>query len=139
MSSINDEVRIATTAAKAYEALTRQAGYRAWWNAAAQVAESAGGEAKLYFVKDGAPVNMTFRIDEMKANESVRWSCIAHDMPSWVGTTLNWRIKDGGGAVVVSLDHSGWKDAGPAPVSQGWKHFLGSLKSYLETGTGQPW
>jgi hypothetical protein len=23
--------------------------------------------------------------------------------------------------------------------SQGWKHFLGSLKLYVETGTGQPW
>jgi uncharacterized protein YndB with AHSA1/START domain len=139
MNSIKDEVRIQTTATKAYEALTRQAGYRAWWNAVAEVPESIGGEAKLHFVKDGTPVNMTFRIDEMKASESVGWSCIGHDMPSWVGTTLNWRIKDAGGSVVVSLDHSGWKDTGPAPVAQGWKHFLGSLKAYLETGTGQPW
>jgi len=139
MSSIKDEIRIQATAGKAYEALTRQAGYRGWWNAAGEVAEKVGGEAKLHFVKDGQPVNMTFRIDEMTANERVRWTCVAHDMPSWVGTTLTWQMKQSGDAVVVSLDHSGWKDAAPEPVAQGWRHFLGSMKSYLETGTGQPW
>jgi len=139
MNSIKDEVRIQASAAKAYEALTRQAGYRGWWNAKAEVPESVGGEAKLYFVKDGNPVNMRYRIDEMNPNESVHWTCIGHDMPAWVGTSLHWRIKEGGGAVVVSLDHDGWKDAAPDPVAQGWKHFLGSLKAYLETGTGQPW
>ncbi len=139
MSSIKDEIRIQATPGKAYEALTRQAGYRSWWNAVGEVAENIGGEARLHFVKDGHPVNMTFRIEEMTANEGVRWTCVAHDMPSWVGTSLTWRIKQSGDAVVVSLDHSGWKDAAPEPVAQGWRHFLGSMKSYLEAGTGQPW
>ena len=139
MSSIKQEIRIQATAGKAYEALTAQAGYRGWWNAAGEVAEKIGGEARLRFVKDGQPVNMTFRIDEMTASECVRWACTAHDMANWVGTTLTWRIKQSGDSVVVSLDHDGWKDAAPEPVAQGWKHFLGSLRSYLETGTGQPW
>ncbi len=139
MSAVKDEVRIQGTASKVYEALTRQSGYRGWWNAVGEVAEAVGGEAKLRFIKEGNPVNMRFRIDEMKANELVRWTCTAHDMPSWVGTTLSWRIKEAGGAVMISFEHSGWKDAAPDPVIQGWKHFLGSLKSYVETGTGQPW
>jgi uncharacterized protein YndB with AHSA1/START domain len=139
MSSIKDEIRINSTATKAYEALTRQAGYRAWWNAVAEVPDAVGGEVKLRFVKDGQPINMRFRIDEMKPNERVLWTCVAHDMEDWIGTSLDWRIKEAGGAVVVSLDHGGWKKAGPEPVAQGWKHFLGSLKSYLETGAGQPW
>jgi hypothetical protein len=42
-------------------------------------------------------------------------------------------------AVRVSFEHGGWKGAPPEPVMQGWKHFLGSLKAYVETGTGQPW
>ena len=56
-----------------------------------------------------------------------------------IGTTLTWTIKGTGDEVVVALDHAGWKDEGPEPVKQGWKHFLASMKSYLETGTGQPW
>jgi uncharacterized protein YndB with AHSA1/START domain len=139
MSSIKDEVGIQATAGKVYEALTRQAGYRGWWNAAAEVPDAVGSEAKLHFVKDGMPVSMRFRIDETKPNESVRWTCVAHDMPSWVGTTLRWRIQEAGGKAVVSFEHAGWKEAPPEPVIQGWKHFIGSLKSYLETGTGQPW
>jgi uncharacterized protein YndB with AHSA1/START domain len=139
MKAIKDEIRIDASSIKVYEALTSQSGYRGWWNAAAEVPENVGGEAKLRFVKDGQPVNMRFRIDEMKANECVRWTCIAHDMPSWIDTTLTWRIQDTGGATVVSLDHGGWKDGAPEMVAQGWKHFLGSLKSYVEKGTGQPW
>ncbi len=139
MNAIKDEVRIGVSAGKAYEALRRQTGYRGWWNAVAEVPETAGGEAVLRFVKDGKPVNMRFRIDAMNAGESVRWTCTAHDFPSWVGTTLTWTIKPAGKDVVVALDHSGWKEAAPEMVAQGWKHFLGSLKAYLETGTGQPW
>ena len=90
-------------------------------------------------MKDGNPVNMRFRIEEAEPNQSVRWKCTAHDMQDWVGTTLNWSLKESNGNVLVPFDHAGWKDAGPAPVAQGWKHFLGSLKSYVETGTGQPW
>jgi len=52
---------------------------------------------------------------------------------------LNWRLAAASGATVVALEHSGWKDAPPEMVAQGWKHFLGSMKAYLETGTGQPW
>jgi uncharacterized protein YndB with AHSA1/START domain len=139
MSTINQEVRIQGTVRKVYEALTLQAGYRGWWNKAAEVPETLGAEAKLHFVKDGQPVKMRYRIDEMKPDEGIRWTCTGHDMPSWVGTTLNWRLQPKGGDVVVSFEHAGWKDAAPEPVVQGWKHFLGSLKAYVETGIGEPW
>lgn len=140
MTSIKDEIRIRATAAQAYAALTEQAGYRKWWNTVAEVPSSAGGgEAKLLFDKAGQKVAMRWRIDEQVPNERVRWSCLGHDMQSWVGTTLAWTIKGAGDEVVVALDHAGWAGEGPASVAQGWQHFLGSLKSYLETGTGQPW
>jgi uncharacterized protein YndB with AHSA1/START domain len=121
-----------------YEALTTQAGYRGWWNKVGEVAQEVGGEAKLCFDKQGTEVNMRFRIEELAPQKAVRWTCIAHDMPSWVNTTLHWQIEGNGEQTLVSLDHAGWSEA-PTEVAQGWKHFLSSLKSYLETGTGQPW
>lgn len=139
MSSIKQEIQIAAPLGKVYAALSTQVGYRGWWNAVGEVPERVGGEAQLKFVKDGTPVNMAFRIDALQPNEAVRWTCTAHDMPSWVGTTLGWKLSQQGDAVVVSFEHAGWKDAGPEAVAQGWKHFLGSLKLYVETGTGQPW
>jgi uncharacterized protein YndB with AHSA1/START domain len=139
MSAIRDEVRIEASAGQVYRALTEQAGYRGWWNAVAEVPAAVGEEAKLRFVKDGQPIHMTFRIAELTPDERVRWTCVAHDMPSWVGTSLAWRIAPAGGAVLVQLEHDGWHGQPPEPVAQGWRHFLGSLKSYVETGTGQPW
>ena len=139
MSSIKQQIQISAPLDKVYAALSTQGGYRGWWNAVGEVPERVGGEAQLKFVKDGTPVNMGFRIDALQANEAVRWTCIAHDMPSWVGTTLDWKLSQQGDAVLVSFEHAGWKDAGPEAVAQGWKHFLGSLKLYVETGTGQPW
>jgi uncharacterized protein YndB with AHSA1/START domain len=138
MNTIEDEVRITTKADEAYRALSTQAGYRGWWNLKAQVATTEGGLAQLDFLKDGQPVHMESRIDEQQPKR-VRWTCVKHDMPSWIGTTLDWRIESGQGDVRVSLVHAGWKGEAPDMVAQGWKHFLGSLKSYLETGTGQPW
>jgi uncharacterized protein YndB with AHSA1/START domain len=139
MSSIKQEIRIAAPLGKVYAALSTQTGYRGWWNAVGEVSERVGGDAQLKFVKDGTPVNMGFRIDALQPNEAVRWTCIAHDMPSWVGTTLDWKLSEQADGVLVAFEHAGWKEAGPEPVAQGWKHFLSSLKLYVETGTGQPW
>lgn len=139
MTAIRDEIGIQAPRAKVYAALTEQSGYRGWWNAVAEVSDSVGDEAKLRFVKDGHPVDMTFRIDELAAGERVRWTCTAHAMDSWVGTTLWWNLRDASGGSLVSFEHAGWKGDPPEPVVQGWKHFLASLRSYVETGTGQPW
>jgi uncharacterized protein YndB with AHSA1/START domain len=127
MTSLADEIRIRTTAARAYAALTEQSDYRGWWNKVAEVPARVGGEPKLLFDKDGQPVSMRFRIDTQTPDQLVRWTCIAHDM------------KPAGDEVLVSLVHAGWQGEAPQPVAQGWRHFLGSLKSYLETGTGRPW
>jgi uncharacterized protein YndB with AHSA1/START domain len=139
MSSIRDEISIDAATAKVYQALATQAGYRGWWNAVAEVPGAVGGEAQLRFVKDGNTVNMRFRIDALESNQSVRWTCISHDVPSWVGTTLNWQLAGAGGKTRVTFEHAGWREEAPEPVVQGWKHFVSSLKSYLETGSGQPW
>ena len=138
MSAIKDEIRIEGNAARVFAALTTQAGYRGWWHAVALVPEGVRGEATLQFVQDGSPVNMRFRIGEARPSTLVRWSCVAHDFPSWVGTSLTWRVAEAPGSVLLSLVHDGWADAPPERVAQGWKHFLASLKSYVETGTGQP-
>ena len=82
---------------------------------------------------------MKWRIDELVANELVRWSCTEHTLESWRPTTLAWRIKAGPSGVLVALEHGGWASEPPAAVVEGWKYFLASLRSYLETGTGQPW
>lgn len=139
MNVIREEIRIAAPPAKVYEALTTEAGYRGWWNTKAEVGAAVGDEARLHFNKGGTPVAMRYRIEALQPGELVRWHCVGHDFAEWVGTTLAWRLRGGPDGTLVEFEHGGWKGAPPQPVVEGWKHFAGSLKSYVETGTGQPW
>src|SRR4051812_2438651 len=84
MSSIKDHVSIKSTPDKAYAALTQQAGYRGWWSKDCEIAERVGGESSLRFNKQGTIVKMRFRVDAMDPNGKVKWTCVAHDMDSWV-------------------------------------------------------
>jgi uncharacterized protein YndB with AHSA1/START domain len=139
MASINDSVKIQAPLGKAMEALTTQRGYNGWWSKDCQIPEAPGGLASLRFNKGGTIVSMQFRVDDIDPAGKVVWTCTAHDQASWVGTTLRWTVVPAGTGVEVRLEHAGWKDTGPEMVAQGWAHFLKSMKSYLETGVGEPW
>jgi uncharacterized protein YndB with AHSA1/START domain len=139
MSSIKEKLIVQGSSAKVFEALTSQAGYLGWWSKDCQIAQKSGDESRLKFNKDGNIVSMRFRLDEKIPGQSVRWTCIGHDMEPWIGTTLTWRLAPEDDATEVTLEHGGWKGDAPDPVRQGWRHFIGSLRSYVETGQGQPW
>ena len=139
MSSIKEKLIVRGSAHRVFEALTSQAGYLGWWSKDCQIAQKPGDESRLKFNKEGTIVSMRFRLDETAREKSVRWTCVGHDMESWVGTTLAWDLVPDADATEVSFEHAGWKGDAPEPVRQGWRHFLGSLRSYVETGQGQPW
>jgi len=138
-SSIKEKLIVRGSTTKVFEALTQQAGYTGWWSKDCQIAKKVGEESKLKFNKEGTIVSMRFRLDEASAKKSVRWTCVGHDMESWIGTTLRWDLAADGPATEVSFEHGGWKGDAPEPVVQGWRHFVGSLRSFVETGQGQPW
>jgi uncharacterized protein YndB with AHSA1/START domain len=139
MSIIKEKLIVRGSTAKVFGALTEQAGYNGWWSKDCQIARNVGEESKLKFNKEGNIVSMRFRVDEVIANKSVRWTCVGHDMESWVGTTLRWELTSDDPSTEVSFEHGGWQGPAPEPAVQGWRHFLGSLRSFIETGTGQPW
>jgi uncharacterized protein YndB with AHSA1/START domain len=138
MAMINTSVRAHATSSAAHTALTSPEGYRRWWSKNCAIAEQVGRESMLHFDKGGQPVSMRFRVDAIE-QDRVKWTCVGHDMPSWIGTTLEWKLVPAGSDVEISLVHDGWQGAAPEMVAQGWNHFLGSLKQYLETGAGEPW
>jgi uncharacterized protein YndB with AHSA1/START domain len=139
MSSIKDKLIVRGKTAKVFEALTEQAGYNGWWSKDCQIGRKAGDVSKLKFSKEGNIVSMQFRVDEIVPGKSVRWTCVGPDMESWVGTSLRWDLAADETGTEVAFEHGGWKGPPPEPVVQGWHHFLGSLRSFVETGTGQPW
>lgn len=139
MKNIREKLIVRGSIGNVFGALTEQSGYTGWWSKDCQIARKAGEESKLKFNKEGTIVNMRFRQDEIVPNKSVRWTCVGHDMESWIGTTLHWDLAADETGTEVTFEHGGWKADAPEPVVQGWRHFLGSLRSWVETGTGQPW
>jgi uncharacterized protein YndB with AHSA1/START domain len=139
MSVIKEKLIVRGGVDKVFDALTKQAGYNGWWSKDCQIAGKEGDESSLKFNKDGTIVSMRFRTEQIIAKKAVRWTCVGHDMPSWVGTTLSWNLTPDDTRTEVTFEHGGWAGDAPEPVVQGWRHFLGSLRAYVETGTGQPW
>jgi uncharacterized protein YndB with AHSA1/START domain len=139
MKSIREKLIVRADPAKVFEAITTEAGYTGWWSKDCQIARKPGEESRLKFNKEGTVVSMRFRLDEIAADRSVRWTCTGHDMESWVGTQLRWQVGADPSGTEVTFEHDEWKGDAPEPVVQGWRHFLGSLRSWVETGQGQPW
>lgn len=118
-------------------ALTTETGLAGWWAKDSDVAAGPGGEHELRFVKGERTVVMRFRVDTV-ADDRVRWTCTANGNPIWPGTTLEWTFGDGR----IRFEHAGFAEDQSPPYAMtvdGWKHFAGSLASYLSAGTGQPW
>jgi hypothetical protein len=121
--------------------LDRSQGFHGWWITNADIATRAGDTSELRFAKDGAVITMRFRIGEL-IRDRVAWTCTENTAPLWVGTKVTWSIdpSPGPGPVEVTLTHDGWQATGPwfQESDDTWLYFMGSLKSYVETGVGTP-
>ncbi|HWA65554.1 MAG TPA: SRPBCC domain-containing protein [Mycobacteriales bacterium] len=133
------EARIVTavSADEVYDALTTLEGLSAWWTPATGDA-TAGGEITFHFSETAKAV---MRVDDAQRGIGVRWTTIACMVEDWVGTTQHFQIEalPGGGAE-IRFRHEGLtpKLECYADCKNGWDHFIPSLRSYLDTGTGNP-
>ena len=78
-------------------------------------------------------------VREHRPFERVAWK-VVEGPEEWVGTTIDWQLRQDGEHVIVLFKHQGWKE----PVefmhhcSTKWATYLMSLKSLVETGEGAP-
>jgi uncharacterized protein YndB with AHSA1/START domain len=120
---------------KVYDALTTLDGLRGWWAEDTTGSVEVGGVIEFRFTTGG----FDMKVVELTPTEHVRWEVV--DGPSeWIGTTVDWELKQEAEWTIVLFSHVGWKE----PIefmhhcSTKWATFLMSLKSLLETGTGSP-
>jgi hypothetical protein len=75
----------------------------------------------------------------LTAEKNVHWRVKAGP-DEWVGTDIDFSLAREGDYTVVLFGHRNWREAGAfmAHCSTKWAIFLMSLKSLVETGTGQP-
>jgi uncharacterized protein YndB with AHSA1/START domain len=133
--------RIGATASPedVYAALTTIDGLAGWWTEDTAGNSSRGGVIRFRFA--GAPGGAGFdmRVLETVRDKLVLWEVV--DGPEeWIGTEVRFELSREDGFTIVLFEHTGWREAVPFTYhcSTKWATFLMSLKSYVETGTGEP-
>lgn len=142
--TIAHDLRINASAETIYQAVATQKGITGWWSKECSVGENEGESSVLNFDKQGTKVQMSFQTIELKPTEKVVWECIENPNPAWLETQVITEIEELEKSCKVQFSHAGfdekWSGAEPFEMTkQGWEHFVASLKSFCESGEGQPW
>jgi uncharacterized protein YndB with AHSA1/START domain len=131
---------VSAPVAKVFEALTTDEGLASWWASSATGCGSVGATIVLGF--SGLEVTISFRIDSETYPTSVIWTCLRHTgLPDWDGTTVVFELRGRGtDTTELSFEHVGLVDELDCyeQCHAGWDHFLASLRSYVEIGSGSP-
>ncbi len=119
-----------------YRALTTRDGLAGWW------ASNTNGEGdqvgNIIAFRFGAG-GFDIKVKKLHAPSLVEWEVMVGP-EEWIGTTIQFELKQDGDYVIVLFKHLNWKE----PVefmhhcSTKWAIFLMSLKSLVETGKGKP-
>ena len=141
------KLRIAAAPEVVYRALAKQAGLQAWWTTTCTVGTKPGDYSTFRF----GDTHKTMRIESLVPDEEVCWQCVASRLvvpdrltrtDEWVGTSLLFRLQSPApNETLLSFEHFG---LGPhcecyQICSDGWNHYLDSLRQYCETGSGAPY
>jgi uncharacterized protein YndB with AHSA1/START domain len=120
-----------------YDALTTIDGLSAWWTQASGDA-GPGGVITFHFGPDSKAV---MKVEAAERGTGVRWLTTECMLEDWVGTSQHWELRalpDGG--TEIHFRHAGLTPKLPCygQCKSGWDHYVPSLATYVETGTGNP-
>jgi uncharacterized protein YndB with AHSA1/START domain len=142
--SFSTEILISAQPESVYNAITMDIDQ--WWTELSNQAHRAGDQLIVRFEKT---TSWVMTISESLPNRSLVWEVVEanHDeegitkKDEWKGTSIQWKIVDHEMGSKVTLTHEGLVPALECYgiCEAGWGYFLGSLKSYLETGAGYPY
>ena len=139
MAAIVKELIIEATPQRVWNALTQPEEIAGWWTDDLSVTPEVGTLAEFRFSQRTFVIQ--FEVAELDEGSKVHW--ITRQGPStghWAGTSVNWQLEPvlKGTRVVFNHDKFAQADRRYELTHAWWEHFLGSLKSYLETGKGTP-
>ena len=144
MASYTKTLRIQAPPRKLYEAVSTVQGLKGWW--CHNTVEKNGDITVRFSGKNF----QTLKLLDPTPDKKVIWEWIAQYFPvegttetdEWVGTKVSFDIQaNPDGSSTLLFTHIGLT---PQMVcyekcNAGWNHFLESLKSYVEQGTGTPY
>jgi uncharacterized protein YndB with AHSA1/START domain len=141
MADILHRVGIKSSSDEVYKALATREGLAGWWTNDTRGDSKMGGALQFRF-RDAQGVEIggfDMKVVELDPPTHVLWQ-VVDGPPEWIGTKIEWELKQDGDYCIVLFKHQGWKE----PVefmhhcSTKWAIFLMSLKSLVETGKGAP-
>ncbi|MET6996411.1 SRPBCC family protein [Chitinophaga defluvii] len=137
MANILHRVGIKTSSIdEVYRALTTQDGLADWWTTDTKGEGTQVGNIIAFRFGAGG---FDMKVRKLNAPDLVEWE-VADGPEEWIGTIINFELKQDGDYVIVLFRHLNWKE----PIefmhhcSTKWAIFLMSLKSLIETGKGKP-
>jgi uncharacterized protein YndB with AHSA1/START domain len=139
------EFTIDTSPSIVFKAITTKRGYQGWWTKVCDVDCKLNGTSSIRFEKEDIIEEMIFQTIEIKPNRRLVWLCTSNNVfESWINTTLHFEIHPKGKRTLFAFTQIGtdknWKKHPDFSATQaGWEMFMGSLKSYCESGEGHPW
>jgi uncharacterized protein YndB with AHSA1/START domain len=140
MVEIVHRVGIKASLEEVYEALATRAGAAGWWTRNTQGQSEVDGLLKFRFSSEGKEIGgFDMKVLELQPGKRVLWQ-VVEGPAEWVGTKISFDLKREDDYSIVLFNHQGWN----APVefmyhcSTKWAIFLMSLKSFVETGKGNP-
>ncbi|WP_343652333.1 SRPBCC domain-containing protein [Stenotrophomonas sp.] len=140
MVEIAHRVGIKAPVAQVYQALATPQGVAAWWTEETAGDQHPGGTLHLRFTAHGEERGvMQMKLRELQPDTLVLWEVLAGP-PEWIGTHIRFALRQEGEYSIVLFTHEGWSERVEFThhCSTKWAMFLMSLKSLLETGSGQP-
>ena len=140
MVEIAHRVGIKAPVAQVYQALATPQGVAAWWTEETAGDQHPGGTLHLRFTAHGEERGvMQMKLQELQPDTLVLWEVLTGP-PEWIGTHIRFALRQEGEYSIVLFTHEGWSERAEFTrnCSTKWDMFLMSLKSLLETGSGQP-
>ncbi len=119
-----------------YDALTNVDSLAAWWTQDTKGSGDVGGVLEFRFPPVGG---FDMQVVDTQPAQRVEW-LVVEGPEEWIGTTIEFDLRQDGDYTIVLFNHRDWKEPGEFMhhCSTKWGQFLMSLKSLVETGTGQP-
>ena len=135
MKEIRHNVVIKAAPEKVYRAITTQEGIASWWCTQTAAKPELGFTNVFIFGESRNEMKVT----GLSPNKSTEWECV-HSIEEWIGTRISFDLEDRKEKTLLRFTHGGWRDVTDmfAECNYNWALFMKSLKSFCETGLGEP-
>jgi uncharacterized protein YndB with AHSA1/START domain len=135
MKEIRHNVVIKAPAEKVYRAITTQEGIESWWCKQTTVKPELGFTNVFIFGKSRNEMKVT----GLSLDKRTEWECV-NSIEEWIGTRISFELEDREEKTLLRFTHGGWQALTDtfADCNYSWALFMKSLKSFCETGLGDP-